>query len=107
VIPADSSRWEGEEEEETLIKLARELDSTQQGGGNRRWRRRGRKWLRRWGKGDGEEKDGGGALGQRSAAEPGTESGDGYRGSSAIIGAESSSFFPSSSFFLPPFFFDE
>lgn len=40
----------------------------------------------------------------RSAAEPGTESGDGYRGSSAIIGAESSSFFPSSSFFFPFFF---
>lgn len=38
---------------------------------------------------------------RRSAARPGTESGDGYRGSSAIIGAESSFFFP---FFFPPFF---
>lgn len=58
--------------------------------------------------GDGEKvdgwvggEDGGGALGQRSAAEPGTESGDGYRASWAIIGAESSffSFFFSSLFF--------
>lgn len=53
-----------------------------------------------WGGGE----DGGGALGgQRSAAEPGTESGDGYRGSSAIIGAESSFF----SFFFSSLFFDE
>lgn len=58
---------------------------------------------RGWGREGGRQKTTAAVLSRRrSAARSGTESGDGYRGSSAIIGAESSFFFLP---FLFPLFF--
>lgn len=97
---------------EALINLAREPNPTRETGvGTREVEEVAEETAeKRKGRGEGgreeaEDDDGGGGVLSSAIGgkRPGTESGDGYRGSSAIIGAESSFFFP----FFFPLFFDE